>query len=287
MDHVPMDIGRQEADPTTLELRSRRPWPLPNGPRVAIVGARRPTYGEAVTERLALDLATQGVLVVGGLSHGIEAVAHQAALDAGGRTVGVLGTGVDVVYSTAHAELAERILRAGGILLSTFPDGTRPRAANFPRRNWTIASLADVVVVVEAAANSIAFTTAEAPLALDKTAMVVPGSVFSPLSVGCHQLIRDGAGPVQNSTDILSALPLDRPTKASLNREDIRARLINAESLMQDAHRRLLDAQAHPDQPPSHDSEGRTPAEVYHYWTGVVDAYRHMQRELDVREGRS
>jgi DNA processing protein len=262
---------------TEHELRSRGPWPLPNGPRVAIVGARRPTtYGEAVAERLAQDLAKHGVLVVGGLSRGIEAVAHQGALDAGGRTVAVLDTGVDVVYPTAHSELAERILSAGGTLLSAFPDGTRPRAANFPRRNWTIACLADVVVVVEASANSIALTTAEAALALDKTVMVVPGSVFSPLSVGCHQLIRDGAGLVQNSTDILSALPLDRPTEASLNREDIRARLVNAESLMQDAHRRLLVAQAQPGRPPSHDSEGRTPAEVHHYWTGVVDAYRHM-----------
>src|SRR6266436_5588255 len=103
MDHVPIDTGGQEADPTTLELRSRGPWPLPVGPRVAIVGARRPTpYGEAVAERLAQDLARHGVLVVGGLSLGIEAAAHRSALDAGGRTVAVLGTGVDVIYPAAH-----------------------------------------------------------------------------------------------------------------------------------------------------------------------------------------
>jgi DNA processing protein len=287
MDHVPIELHGQEADPTTLELRSRGPWPLPSGPRVAIVGARRPTpYGEAVAERLAQDLVRHGVLVVGGLSGGIEAIAHQAALDVGGRTVAVLGTGVDVVYPATQAELADRILSAGGTLLSAFPDGTRPRAANFPRRNWTMAGLADVVVVVEAAANSTAVTTAETALALAKTVMVVPGSIFSPLSVGSHQLIRDGAGLVQTTADILSALPLDRPTQASLNREDIRARLVYATSLRDAAHQRMVDDQAHPGtQTP--DSDGRTLAEVYHYWDGVVSAYSSMQRELDVREGRS
>jgi DNA processing protein len=252
------------------------------------VGARRPTpYGEAVAERLAQDLAAQGVLIIGGLSLGIESAAHQAALDVGGRTVAVLGTGVDVVYPTAQAELAERILSAGGTLLSAFPDGTRPRAANFPRRNWTIAAIADVVVIVEAAVNSTALTTAEAAHALDKTVMVVPGSIFSPLSAGCHQLLRDGAAIVQSSADVLAALPLDRPTHASLNREDIRARLVNAESLRTDAHRRMLSAEAQPDQTLPRDVDGRTPAEAYHYWDGVVDAYSHMQTELNVREGRS
>jgi DNA protecting protein DprA len=288
MDHVPIDLAGQEADATTLELRSRGPWPLHKSPSVAIVGARCPTpYGEAVTERLAQDLAHRGVLIVGGLSRGIEAVAHQTALDAGGRTVAVLGTGVDVVYPAAHAELAERILSSGGTLLSAFPDGTRPRAANFRRRNWTMAALVDVVVVVEAPAGSVALTTAEAALALDKTVLAVPGSVFSPLSVGCHQLIRDGAALVQNTTDILSALAVHRPTDASLNSEDIRARLLNARTIRDDKRRQMLDAESRPHGAAGRDADGRTPAEAYQFWNGVVATYDYMEQTLNRREGRS
>ncbi len=210
MAHMQIDPRGQEADDTTLELRSRGRWPLPPGLRVAIVGARHPTrYGEAVAEHLAQHLARDSVIVVGGLALGIEAVAHQAALEAGGCTVAVLGTGVDVVYPAANAQLADRIVSAGGTLLSAFPDGTRPRAANFPRRNWTIAALADLVVVVEAAAGSNVLVTAEAALALGKPAMAVPGSIFSQLSAGCHQLLRDGAGLVRNTADVLAALPAD------------------------------------------------------------------------------
>jgi DNA processing protein len=186
-------------------LQARGRWPPPAGPRVAIVGARRPTpYGEAVAERLAADLAAAGVVVVSGLALGIDAAAHEGALQVGGCTVAVLGTGVDVIYPAAHVELAGRIAAGGGALVSQFPAGTRPQRGNFPRRNWTIAALADVVVVVEAAEGSGALITAEAALALDREVMAVPGSVFSPLSVGCHQLLRDGAGLVQNARDVLA-----------------------------------------------------------------------------------
>jgi DNA processing protein len=119
-----------------------------------------------------------------------------------------MGTGVDIVYPAAHTRLAEDILAAGGALVSQFPDGTMPRRHNFPARNWTMASLSDVVVVVEAAERSGALITAEAALDLHKEVMAVPGSVFSPLSVGTHALIRDGAGLVQNARDVLAALGL-------------------------------------------------------------------------------
>lgn len=188
-------------------IRARGRWPPPAGKRAAIVGARRPTpYGEAVAERLAADLAASGVVVVSGLALGIDAAAHEGALAAGGCTLAVLGTGVDIVYPRANADLAARILESGGALLSQFPDGTPPQRANFPRRNWAIAALSDVVVVVEAAEGSGALITAEAALALGRDVMAVPGSVFSPLSIGCHQLIRDGAGLAQNARDVLGAL---------------------------------------------------------------------------------
>jgi DNA processing protein len=108
----------------------------------------------------------------------------------------------------AHTALAEAIVAGGGALVSQFPDGTAPRRHNFPARNFTIAQLADVVVVVEAAEGSGALITAEAALDLHKEVMAVPGSVFSPLSVGTHGLLRDGAGLVQNARDVMGALKL-------------------------------------------------------------------------------
>jgi DNA processing protein len=174
---------------------------------VAIVGSRRPSpYGEAVAEQLGADLARAKVIVVSGLALGIDAAAHRGALNGGGITVAVMGTGVDVVYPAAHARLAEEILGAGGALVSQFPDGTIPRRQNFPARNWTMAAISDAVVVVEAALGSGALITAEAALHLHKEVMAVPGSVFSPLSVGTHGLLRDGAGLVQNARDILAVI---------------------------------------------------------------------------------
>ena len=191
--------------PPELSVRGR--WPPPEGPRVAVVGSRRPSpYGEAVAEQLGLELARAGVVVISGLALGIDAAAHRGALNGGGVTVAVLGTGVDVIYPAAHGILAEAILAGGGALISQFPDGTSPRRHNFPARNHTMAALSDLVVVVEAGEGSGALITAEAALDLHKEVMAVPGSVFSPLSVGAHALIRDGAGLVQNARDVLAAL---------------------------------------------------------------------------------
>ena len=192
-------------------LRARGRWPPPAGPRAAIVGSRRPSpYGEAVAEQLATELAAAGVVVISGLALGVDAAAHRGALNGGGTTVAVMGTGVDVVYPASHAGLAAEIVAAGGALVSQFPDGALPRRHNFPARNFTMAALSDVVVVVEAAQGSGALITAEAAIELGKDVLAVPGSIFSPLSVGTHALIRDGAGLVQNARDVLAALRIDR-----------------------------------------------------------------------------
>src|SRR2546422_7184161 len=196
-------------DPARLHTRGR--WPPPDGPRVAIVGSRRPSpYGEAVAEQLAADLARAGVIVVSGLALGCDAAAHRGAMVGGGVTIAVMGTGVDIVYPAAHFQLAEEILAAGGALVSQFADGTAPRRHNFPARNQTMAALSDAVVVVEAVQGSGALITAETALDLHKEVMAVPGSIFSPLSVGTHALIRDGAGLVQNARDILAVLGIGR-----------------------------------------------------------------------------
>ena len=202
----PPDLAEAGAQP---QLRAKGRWPPPQGPRVAIVGTRRPTpYGEAVAEELAQNLARAGVVIISGLALGIDAAAHRGALNGGGVTVAVMGTGVDIVYPAAHGVLAEAILAGGGALVSQFPDGTTPRRHNFPARNHTMAALSDLVVVVEAAEGSGALITAEAALDLHKEVMAVPGSVFSPMSVGTHGLLRDGAGLVQNARDVMAALNL-------------------------------------------------------------------------------
>src|SRR5438045_8886987 len=141
--------------PPEPPLRAKGRWPPPEGPRVAIVGSRRPSpYGEAVAEQLGLELARSGVIVVSGLALGIDAAAHRGALNGGGVTIAVMGTGVDVIYPAAHSVLAESILEAGGALVRQLPNGTTPRRHNFPARNYTMAALSDAVVVVEAAEGS-------------------------------------------------------------------------------------------------------------------------------------
>src|SRR3989442_12505133 len=184
------------------QLRTRGRWPPPEGPRVAIVGSRRPSpYGEAVAEQLGLELARAGVVVVSGLALGIYAAAPRGALNAGGVHVAVMGTGVDVIYPAGNGALADAILAAGGALVSQFPDGTAPRRHNFPARNYTMAALSDVVVVVEAAEGSGALITAEAALDLHKEVMAGAGSNFSPPSGGDRKLLRGGAAVGQEAPE--------------------------------------------------------------------------------------
>lgn len=182
--------------------------PSGNRPHVAIIGSRRPTpYGEAVAERLAADLAEVGVVIVSGLALGIDSAAHRGALAAGGTTIAVMGTGVDVVYPAANTDLAARIVAGGGALISHFPNGIPPRRQNFPQRNHAIAAISDGVVVVEAVEGSGSLITVEAARRLSKVVMAVPGSVFSPLSTACHELIAKGdARLVQNHRSVLTAL---------------------------------------------------------------------------------
>lgn len=184
-----------------LEARDR--W------AVAVVGTRRPAaYGRSVARDIGALLGSAGVTVVSGLARGIDAIAHQAALDAGGRSIAVLGSGLDRVYPPEHARLADR-LAASGALLSDYPLGTVPEAANFPPRNRLIAGLSLVVVVVEAGESSGALITADFAAEQGREVFAVPGSIYSRASQGSHQLIASGARLLSKPEDVLEALNLD------------------------------------------------------------------------------
>jgi DNA processing protein len=173
---------------------------------VSLVGTRKATvYGREAAAYLSKELAANGVTVISGLAHGIDAAAHRAALDAGGRTLAVLGCGIDQLYPRDHVPLAKDILTRGAIL-SEFPIGTPPEAGNFPRRNRIISGLALGVVVVEAPDKSGALITASFAAEQGRDVFAVPGSIFSPSSAGANRLIQDGAKPVLSVKDILGEI---------------------------------------------------------------------------------
>ena len=181
----------------------------------AIVGARRATtYGLGVARRLARDLAEEGIGVVSGLARGIDAAAHRGSLDAGGCTVAVLGCGPDRVYPPGHEGLAEEIVERRGALLSELPPGSPPLALHFPLRNRLISALAEAVVVVEARARSGSLITVEHAAEQGREVLAVPGPVDSPESEGPNRLLRDGAAPALDASDVLRAI----------GREPLRAR---------------------------------------------------------------
>lgn len=193
--------------PPVLFVRGR----LDDSPAVAIVGARRATpYGRAATERLAGDLASAGVTVVSGLARGIDGAAHRAALDGGGRTVAVLGSGVDVIYPSEHRSMAGEIVGRGA-LVSEFLPGTPPLPGHFPRRNRIISGLSQGVVVVEGAEDSGALVTVDCALEQGREVFAVPGSVFSAKSRAPHALLRQGARIVESAADVLDELGLPVP----------------------------------------------------------------------------
>lgn len=175
---------------------------------VAIVGTRSATaYGREVARKLAGELAAAGVTIISGLAHGIDAAAHKAALEAGGRTFAVLGCGIDRIYPRDHAGLAAQIVKNGSIL-TEFPLGSQPEARHFPRRNRIISGLSLGVIVVEAPERSGALITAEFALEQGRDVYAVPGSIFSPASLGAHRLIQDGAKIVTTVEEILEDLKI-------------------------------------------------------------------------------
>lgn len=198
---------------------------------VAIVGTRKATvYGRQVTEELAAYLARSGVTVVSGLARGIDTFAHQAAVKAGGRSLAVLGCGVDVIYPPENRRLAEQMIASGG-LVSDYAPGTQPEAQNFPPRNRIISGLSRATVVVEAGDSSGALITSTFAVEQGREVFAVPGQIYAPLSKGTNRLIQQGAHPLLKMSDVLEVLGMERAVEYRAARQVLPANTVEASLL--------------------------------------------------------
>lgn len=189
----------------SLEALGR--WPL------AVVGTRRPSaYGRQAAEEIVTDLSRNGVSIVSGLARGIDSIAHRAALNAGGHTIAVFASGLDIVYPPENASLAREVAETG-CLVSEYPLGTRPRADYFPRRNRILSGLSLGVLVVEAGDHSGALWTSSWALEQNREVFAVPGSIYSPQSRGTNQLIQQGAKLVHSYANVLEEFNLTTAVK--------------------------------------------------------------------------
>jgi DNA processing protein len=208
-----LHFGHALYPPLLLEISDPSPWLFVAGdatclsrPQLAVVGSRRPSQqGLSDAASFAGDLAAAGFVVTSGLAYGIDAAAHQAALDSSGKTIAVLGCGIDRVYPPEHGKLALAI-RGSGAVISELPLGAPPRAVHFPSRNRIISGLSLGVLVVEAALQSGSLVTARLALEQNREVFAIPGSIHNPVSQGTNSLIRGGATLVREVGDILPEL---------------------------------------------------------------------------------
>jgi DNA processing protein len=213
-----------------------------NDPQVAVVGSRNPTpQGRETAEQLSEYLAARGLAITSGLALGIDSAAHRGALRAQGNTLAVLGSGVDVIYPRSNRPLSAEIMRRGA-LISGFPLATPPRREHFPQRNGVIAALSLGTLVVEAARRSGSLITARLARDLGRQLFAVPGSIHSPLSGGCHELIRQGARLTETAHDILSELDFPAFFAARSQASAELPAAARAELGMDKDHKILLDA---------------------------------------------
>jgi DNA processing protein len=195
--------------PPGLFIRGDADLELLARPAVAVVGARACSgYGASVARMLGRELAAAGLVVISGLARGVDAEAHRGALDAGGRTVAVLGCGVERDYPAAHAQLARRITADGGLIVSEYAPGVDPAPWRFPARNRIIAGLCRATIVVEARARSGALITADLALEEGREVFAVPGEIGSALSAGTNALLKLGAAPLTEAVDVLDVYGL-------------------------------------------------------------------------------
>ncbi len=208
---------RQMPDaPQTVYTRGSHDWSQ-EVPMLAIVGSRKhSSYGMQVAEQLASDLTRSGILVISGLAFGIDSVAHKGALEAGGETIAILGSGIDdrMISPASHFQLAQKII-AHGALVSEYPPGTQASQGSFPMRDRIIAGLCLGTLVIEAPEKSGSLITAQCALEYNREVFAVPGSIFSPYSLGTNSLIKRGAKLVTGVQDILEELPAPQSLSAS------------------------------------------------------------------------
>lgn len=192
--------------------------PAERRPTVAIVGSRKPTnYGREVTEHIASRLASRGVVIISGLALGIDAIAHRAALEAGGTTLAFLANGLHKIYPRTNHSLGQSIVEQGGAIISEYEAGVEPLPFRFLERNRLVSAVSDAVVITEAAARSGTLNTAAHALTQGRDVFVVPGNITSPMSAGCNQLLLQGAEPMIDPDQLLERLmPSDRPSSQSM-----------------------------------------------------------------------
>lgn len=202
------NLLREIADPP-ITLYVRGNWQACfEHPCVGVIGSRMcSTYGENASEMLARDLASRGITIVSGLARGIDAAAHKGAIKGQGRTIAVLGTGIDAVYPKENIKLAREIIEAGGAVVSQFPLGTPPLKDNFPYRNRIISGLSLGVLIIEASERSGSLITARLAMEQNREVMAVPGNITSRNSFGSNYLIKSGAKLVQQWQDVVAELP--------------------------------------------------------------------------------
>lgn len=174
---------------------------------VAIVGTRKPTaYGKEVAYDLAYNLAKKGVVIISGLALGIDAIAHQAALDAKGTTIAVLANGLDSIYPSVNKQLGERIIASGGAIISEYEPAVKARSFQFLERNRIVSGLSDMTVVIEAARRSGTLATVGHALNQNKEVGAVPGNITSPMSYGCNEIIKQGAHVITSAEDVMNII---------------------------------------------------------------------------------
>lgn len=187
--------------------------PLAHSRSLAIVGSRAATpYGRQITTTLAGEAAARGLTIISGLALGVDALAHQAALDSGGYTIAVTANGLDIIQPSSNRDLALAILKSGGAIISEYPPGTPPLKQHFIARNRLVSGLADGLLITEASERSGSLHTANFALEQGKTVMAVPGNINSSNSRGTNNLIKAGASPVTEVSDVMFALRLDDAT---------------------------------------------------------------------------
>lgn len=200
----------REIDASPMVLYARGDLVCFHQPTIAMVGTRKPSVmGGETAHYFARELSRRGLSIASGLALGIDACVHQGCLDGGGRTIAVMGTGIDVIYPYRHRQLAEKIIDHGGLLVSEFPLKTSPIAGHFPRRNRIISGLSLITLVVEAAIKSGSLITARLAMEQNRDVMAIPGSIHNLQARGCHHLLQQGAKLVTSIEDVLDELKLD------------------------------------------------------------------------------